>query len=882
MKELLLFQAGNIQVGLDLPLVKSIHSVNARFADQAGKSHKLVQVIDGEEFLLYDLPSIFRDEKSSGNPMSQKVILVEAHEHPIALGVDRVERVVSVNSEHIQPLPPIFNGLPLRCFPRVVKHEKELILLFNPAGIENLAQEIPDTKTDTSEPEAVKSSPEDITIPGPMTEFQTTSDISETPSDSSQKSKVGNEDPASDIPYSEFTSPAEIEREQSDLDDYLPETIDIDPDFEEETTSRLVEKARIAREELLQKEAFQPEENILSDEKGQVEIKLSAMVASLKEMTPDTEDSDAYDTEEKTAIADVDETAAEISKETFQPEESILSGEQEQVGPELLALDASLGDMTPDTEDSNAHDTEEKTAVADANKIATETSPDEDKAETGAEGDHFEAATVDPATESYDELPGETPSEEEKDEVDKESLLISSIGISLDSQDESGSPIEEEEPFAVDVLSQVAMVQPEGIIYLKEAKAALETPEPESTDPFRSAKEDKNMPPLPVGEVPYLFADVSTESEPIPIEPAEEVSLKEAKAMVETLEEESTDPFRSVKEDKEMPLLPVGEVPYLFAAVSAESEPIPIEPAEEISLKEAEATVEIPEPESTDHLGSEKEDAATLLMPFREEPSLVDLASIESEPISKEPPHVTLLNSSDIVTPASGNRSEKVLTPTGLPRELKIDHGKQKGSYRRPVVAGVLALIALLLLSMWLWPKSSLRIPKVVRKPIPMAYAVGEVRKNPEELSQATQPFGTEDQSLSQTSKPLNTNEKSTGSAHASLRAGPEVFKIETNDFTLTVERPKATNKNGRQTVSAGIIVENELSHIVIKDDTLWQIAERYLDDPFRYPELAKTSRISDPDQIYPGDIVRIIKKKKQRKGKQGKSSQERSKDGNR
>ncbi|MBW2607367.1 MAG: LysM peptidoglycan-binding domain-containing protein [Deltaproteobacteria bacterium] len=50
--------------------------------------------------------------------------------------------------------------------------------------------------------------------------------------------------------------------------------------------------------------------------------------------------------------------------------------------------------------------------------------------------------------------------------------------------------------------------------------------------------------------------------------------------------------------------------------------------------------------------------------------------------------------------------------------------------------------------------------------------------------------------------------------------------------------------------------------HFVVKGDTLWDIAARYLGDPFLYPELAKLSRINDPDLIYPGDIIRIIIKK--------------------
>jgi len=821
MKELLLFQAGNIQFGLNLPLVKSIQSVNARFAEQAGRSHKLVQVMDGEEFPLYDLPSILRDETSSDDPMSQKVILVEAHEHPIALGVDRVERVVSVNSDHIHPLPLIFNGLPLNCFPLVLKHEDELILLLNPEGIRNCKSEMPDTETNTPKQEAMKPLLEEKETPKPMA--QAASNINEIPHDSSQKSKVANGEPTSDVPYSEFTPPDEIEKEQSDLDNYPSETIGIDPDFEEGTTSRFVKEAMIAWEELPKIEPFQPEKSILYGEQEQFGSELSAIDA---------------DAEEKTAVANVDQTAAETSKESFQPEESILSDQQEQVGSELSAMNASLEETTPDTEDSDAHDTEEKATVADVDETAAETSPDEDKVKTGAEGGHFETASLDQTTESYKEMPGETQHVEGKDELDVE----------------SNSAFEGGKPVAVVALPQIAADQPEEIVSLKEAEAVVETPEPESTDPFRSAKEDKDMPLLPVGEVPYLFAAVSTESEPIPIEPADIVSLKEAEAAVETPEDESNDHLRSAKEDKDMPLLPVGEVPYLFAAVSTESEPIPIEPAEAVSLKEAEGAVETPEPESTDHLRFAEEDTKEPLLPVSEVSSLLAAVSTESEPISIGPDDFILSDSSDTIKSACENQSEKALTPPGLTRELEIDHGKRKSLRQRLVAVGMLALVALLSLSMWLWLMSTHRMPEVANKPIPLFHKIREIREKPEELSQIPQP--------------LNTGERATGTAHTSLKTGAEVFKIETNGFTLTVERPTAKEKNGRPPASAGMIGKNKYSHIVVQDDTLWQIAERYLDDPFRYPELAERSRISNPDRIYPGDVVRIIKKNEQRKEK--------------
>ncbi len=53
------------------------------------------------------------------------------------------------------------------------------------------------------------------------------------------------------------------------------------------------------------------------------------------------------------------------------------------------------------------------------------------------------------------------------------------------------------------------------------------------------------------------------------------------------------------------------------------------------------------------------------------------------------------------------------------------------------------------------------------------------------------------------------------------------------------------------------------IRHIVVEGDTLWDIAERYLENPYAYPELARLSQISDPDIIFPGDVIYIRKKPK-------------------
>ncbi len=57
----------------------------------------------------------------------------------------------------------------------------------------------------------------------------------------------------------------------------------------------------------------------------------------------------------------------------------------------------------------------------------------------------------------------------------------------------------------------------------------------------------------------------------------------------------------------------------------------------------------------------------------------------------------------------------------------------------------------------------------------------------------------------------------------------------------------------------------NIRTHVVVRGDTLWDIAKKHVGDPFRYPELTQLSEIRNPDLIYPGDIVRIEIRQKRR-----------------
>lgn len=76
-------------------------------------------------------------------------------------------------------------------------------------------------------------------------------------------------------------------------------------------------------------------------------------------------------------------------------------------------------------------------------------------------------------------------------------------------------------------------------------------------------------------------------------------------------------------------------------------------------------------------------------------------------------------------------------------------------------------------------------------------------------------------------------------------------------ETTTTPIQKKAVEEAGQPPATAP--QPCDCIHIVVKGDTLWDIAEQYTGDAFNYPQLAKRSGIKNPDRIYPGDRVRII-----------------------
>ncbi len=238
MKKMLLFQVGTMPFGIDLPRVKNIQSVKHIADEGADGSNQLTRVLDDKLTSFYDLVSIFEKDTTRRDSENEKMIMVEIGGQSMGMIVSRVDQVVSVDTEKVKPLSPIFKGASMSCFPKVLRHEDTLILLLAPEGIEKGVQETANAQnaTDISDCGDASSEAEEI--------IMLENEIS-TVSDHSTMSLFGHWTKDSDVDEvqqteanNEFRPPAE----NLEIVDMIPEindTVDNDDESQCESASFL-------------------------------------------------------------------------------------------------------------------------------------------------------------------------------------------------------------------------------------------------------------------------------------------------------------------------------------------------------------------------------------------------------------------------------------------------------------------------------------------------------------------------------------------------------------------------------------------------------------------------------------------------------------------
>ena len=93
------------------------------------------------------------------------------------------------------------------------------------------------------------------------------------------------------------------------------------------------------------------------------------------------------------------------------------------------------------------------------------------------------------------------------------------------------------------------------------------------------------------------------------------------------------------------------------------------------------------------------------------------------------------------------------------------------------------------------------------------------------------------------------------------MRQKPPEGSAQTSPSELTGETPPAGPEIQLELeVPADMPIESEY-YIVVKGDTLWDIAFRFTGNPRNYPRIAGENKIADPDLIFPGQRIKLIRK---------------------
>ena len=209
MPRLLIFKVGPHRCGVDMNLVAGITNSDRQLDRWPEAQFRCEIHIEGAEQPVYNLPRVFNRTHAPKENGFRKIVRTKVDGQRLNFIVDEVFDDLAIEKQVPKSLPPIFNGNMRKCFPEILSHEGEPIMVADPVALARLADDLQASLPNNQEMQvSTKSNTDDRSnsIPlEPITEYESDSihlrKVPETGSTDTDREKIS---PEADNQKAEF------------------------------------------------------------------------------------------------------------------------------------------------------------------------------------------------------------------------------------------------------------------------------------------------------------------------------------------------------------------------------------------------------------------------------------------------------------------------------------------------------------------------------------------------------------------------------------------------------------------------------------------------------------------------------------------------------